>query len=107
MCLWPVLPNYIVSQGQGLYLSCPLTLPSTDQRLAHWVKDQRVGLAGSRLRFITCCVTLNKLHNLAGLPLSYLQNEDDNGPFLVWLLTLRSVLDVAKRSGSAARRWCY
>lgn len=95
MSLWPVIPNYIVSQGQGLYLSCPLTLPSTDQHSARWVKEQRVGLAGSRLRFITCCVTLNKLYNLSGLQLSYLQNEDDNGPFLVGLLTLQNVLDVA------------
>lgn len=72
MSLWPVIPNYMVSQGQGLYLSCPLTLPSADQRSAHRVKEQRVGLAGSGLRFITCCVTLNKLHNLSGLRLSYL-----------------------------------
>lgn len=93
MSLWPVIPNYIVSQGQGLYLSCPLTLPNTGQCSVHWVKEQRVGLAGSRLRFITRCVTLNKLHNLSGLHLSYLQNEDDNGSFLVGLLTLQNILD--------------
>lgn len=93
MSIWPVLPNYTVSQGQGLYLSCPLTLPSTDQCSAHWVKEQRVGLAASRSRFITWCVTLNKLHNLSGLRLSYLQNEDDNSTFLIGLLTLQNVSD--------------
>lgn len=35
MSVQPVIPNYVVSQGQGLYLPCPLTLPSTGQCLAH------------------------------------------------------------------------
>lgn len=66
MSVWPVIPNYIVSQGQGFYLPCPLTLASTDQCSAHWVIEQIVGLVGSQLKFITCCVTSNKLHNLSG-----------------------------------------